>query len=78
MLNKATGLPATREEIAETIMTLMEVDLGGYPDFKTLDACTNPGDFSERFEKAIEANRANPDWFLFFASREDNSSTTEY
>jgi hypothetical protein len=78
LTNMATGMPATREEVAESLKNVFEVDLGSYPDFKTLDLCANPPDLEERFKKAVEANRGNPDWFMYFASREDNSSSTEY
>ena len=72
--NPDTGLPSTREEIAATLMMIMDVNLGPYPDFKTLDLCSNGSNFAEKFEQAIEENRNNPDWALYFMSKEKSSS----
>jgi hypothetical protein len=56
-INMQTGQPATREEVAATFMQFMNVDLGGYPDYKTLELCSNGGDLPERVLKALEELR---------------------
>src|SRR5512139_2569429 len=43
-----TRKPATREEIAEYLLSFTEVDFGHYADFKTLDLCCKGNDFLER------------------------------
>lgn len=59
-INMQTGQPATREEVAVTFMQFMNVDLGGYSDYKTLELCSNGSDLPERVLKALEELRLEP------------------
>jgi hypothetical protein len=38
-------------------MQFMNVDLGGYQDYKTLELCSNGSDFPERLIEALEKLR---------------------
>lgn len=56
-VNMQTGQPATREEVAALFMKNMNVDLGGYPDYKTLELCSNGSDLRERVIQKLEELR---------------------
>lgn len=56
-INMQTGQPATREEVAALLMQNMNVDLGDYPDYKTLELCSNGSDLPERMLQALEKLR---------------------
>jgi len=56
-INMQTGQPASTEEVAAVFMQNMNVDLGGYPDYKTLELCSNGSDLPERMLQALEKLR---------------------
>ena len=56
-VNADTGEPATREEIAAKMLNHMEVDLGGYPDYKTLELCSNGSDLREKLLAVLKRLR---------------------
>lgn len=56
-INLQTGQPATTEDVAASFMQFMNVDLGGYQDYKTLELCSNGSDLPERMIKALEKLR---------------------
>jgi hypothetical protein len=72
-VNMQTGEPATREEIAAVFMQNMNVDLGGYPDYKTLELCSNGSDLPERMLEALEKLREEAQ----DGQKEDPESTSE-
>jgi len=47
IINIHAGRPATREEIASHLMEYMEVNLGCYEDYRTLELCSKGSDFGE-------------------------------
>lgn len=57
IINMDTRLPATRQEIAAQLMRFMEVDLGGYNDYQTLELCSNGSDFGEKMLQAMQEFR---------------------
>ena len=52
--DKVTNEPVSREELAEYLMDLYEVDLGSYPDYATLEACSNGSDLVEKMMDCLE------------------------
>lgn len=44
----------SRPELAKRLMEDIHVDLGAYPDYATLEACSKGSDFVERLDKCLE------------------------
>jgi len=57
IINMDTGELATREEIATEVIKHMQVDFGGYTDYKTLELCSNGSDLREKILALMKKRR---------------------
>lgn len=57
IINMDTGELATREDIATEVLKHVQVDLGGYPDYKTLELCSNGSDLREKILALMKKRR---------------------